>query len=117
MDFELGEVVAEREVRFTPEPSVVHLGGASTATVRTEMSVELFISVMRFARRHYSGFHCLALLWLWRTIMLVRLVRDHLRLACGGGDPAQSRQLRSDVAAWRRALLWKFGDLQTRPQD
>jgi GT2 family glycosyltransferase len=104
------------EVRFTPVASFVHQGGASTAKVRTEMAVEQFVSLMRFARRHYNRFHCVALQGLWKAILFFRLLRDRRRLA-GIGNEAQRQRLMADVAAWRRALHWSSADTGRRVDD
>ena len=98
-------------VRFTPASEVSHLGGVSTAKVRTAMAVELFISSMRFARRHYSVLHSMLLLGIWKAILLVRLIRDRLRLAMT--SHTQERQpIKDDLQAWRRTLSWTFRDLE-----
>ncbi len=100
-------------IRFTPAAEVVHLGGASTAKIRTAMAVELFVGSLRFARRHYSRMHSELLLYLWKAIVLVRLVRDRFRLAFTS-EPQRREPILEDLRAWRRALSWGFRDLDRR---
>jgi GT2 family glycosyltransferase len=99
------------EIRFAPVTDVVHHTGASTSRARAWMARELFVSSMRFARIHYGTWHRNLLLLVWRVILSVRLVRDRIRLAACG-DAARRQVLAEDVRVWKRALRWRFRDLE-----
>ena len=98
-------------IRFTPAVEVVHLGGASTARIRSAMAVELHASLLRFARIHYSRVHSTLLLLLWRVILLGRLLHARLRLF-SHLDSAERETVAQDLKAWRRALTLEFDDLR-----
>jgi N-acetylglucosaminyl-diphospho-decaprenol L-rhamnosyltransferase len=100
-------------IRFAPVTEVIHSGGASTAKDRTAMAVEQFTSSMRFARRHHSRFHAGLLLWIWKAILLLRLLRDRARLVLCR-EEGRRKNITDDVTAWQRALLWRIRDLAER---
>ena len=93
--------------RFTPRAEVIHHGGASTKKARPAMTIQLYVSSMRFARHHYSPYHFTVLFWLWKAVLCIRLLRDWMRLTwMADGDRRESIQ--QDLRAWRSALLWGF---------
>jgi GT2 family glycosyltransferase len=63
------------EVHFTPEATVMHVGGASTSPRRTAMEVQRTDSARRFYRRHYSPLRVAVLDGLIRTAAGLRRVR------------------------------------------
>jgi hypothetical protein len=77
------------------------------------MAVALFESFMRFARRHYSALHSTLLLYLWKLILLTRIVRDRARVAFQVGAN-RSEAAASDLQAWKRAIGYRFRDLEQR---
>ena len=101
------------KIRFTPATEVIHSGGASTAKIRTVMAVALFESFMRFARRHYSALHSTLLLYMWKLILLTRIVRDQARVAFRAGTD-RSEAAASDLQAWKHAVGFRFRDLEQR---
>lgn len=51
------------EIMFTPEPQIIHLGGASSKSVRAEMILQTRASILLFFKKHRSTFsYCLACL-------------------------------------------------------
>ena len=74
------------------------------------MAVELFAGSLRFARHHYSRLHSQLLLYFWKAIVLIRLVRDWSRVTFAS-EPQDREPILEDLRAWRRALSWGFRDL------
>ncbi|HEX5386999.1 MAG TPA: glycosyltransferase family 2 protein [Gemmatimonadales bacterium] len=91
------------EVHFAPVTDVVHRGGASTAPIRGAMALERVRSATRFYRRHYSPPRAAALIVGIRGAMLLRWLRDGVRLRLAA-DPAARGRLAEDVAVWRRVV-------------
>jgi GT2 family glycosyltransferase len=89
------------EVHFAPVSEVVHIREASTSQQRLDMIAELYASMGKFYRRHYSLGSLVRLKGVLAYIMWRNTLRDRLRLA-RAGDPQQRRQLQDDLAAWRR---------------
>jgi GT2 family glycosyltransferase len=90
------------EVHFTPDATVMHVGGASTAA-RSRFEVQRVESARRFYRRHYSPARAAVLDGLIRTAMRVRWLRDSLRLRLARDDRRRSR-LAEDLAVWSGVL-------------
>jgi N-acetylglucosaminyl-diphospho-decaprenol L-rhamnosyltransferase len=91
------------EVRFTPDATVVHVGGASTSQRRTEMAVHQVASSKKFYRRHYSRPRARMLEGMIAAAMAGRMARDSLRLALAR-EPADRSRLAEDLTIWRGAL-------------
>jgi GT2 family glycosyltransferase len=94
------------EVYFAPITDIVHVGGASTQQQRADMSIQFFVSLVRFYRRHYSRIRLGELVMLVQCLALARLVRDRLSLLLTR-DPQKRSSLAENVDAWQRLL---FGD-------
>jgi GT2 family glycosyltransferase len=92
------------EIHFAPVADVIHTGGKSTQQQRVDMTVQFFVSLAQFYRRHYSKIRMAELFILVECIALARLMRDvvALRLAC---DNHKRLSLAENVSAWRRLLL------------
>jgi GT2 family glycosyltransferase len=90
------------EVHFAPVTEVVHIREASTIQQRQEMIRELYVSMKKFYRRHYSPGSLVRLKGVIAYVMLRNTLRDRLRLA-RTSDPEQRKQLKDDLAAWRSA--------------
>jgi GT2 family glycosyltransferase len=90
-------------VFFTPDATVMHVGGASTSQVRTEMLVHHFRSTMRYYHRHHAG----ARLAFWVAAMRLKrvalLARDSARLLVER-EPATRSRLVQQRDAWRESL-------------
>jgi hypothetical protein len=87
--------------------SVVHVGGASSVQVRTDMEIELFTSIVRFYQRHSSRMELAEIIAIVKALMLARLVRDGLRLGITRDTPRRAA-LAADMAAWRHVLLARW---------
>jgi GT2 family glycosyltransferase len=95
------------EVHFAPVTAVVHVGGASSVQVRTDMEIELFTSIVRFYQRHSSRMELAEIIAIVKALMLARLVRDGLRLGITRDTPRRAA-LAADMAAWRHVLLARW---------
>ena len=60
------------ETHFTPDASVIHVGGASTVQVKAEMTEALFASTERFHRKHYDGLQLAAASGAWHLLARAR---------------------------------------------
>jgi GT2 family glycosyltransferase len=96
-------VKAGWQVHFVPQAEVVHAGGASTRQRRVEMAAQYFTSLSHFYRRHYSRPRQVALAVMVKVIVLLRLVRETVRLGLAG--PAERAALEVEREAWKR-VLW-----------
>lgn len=92
------------EVHFAPVATITHVGGASTAQYRAEMAVQFFASLRRFYRRHYSGIDLVAFHTVVTAIVLVRLIRDAVRLR-RTHEAHQRARIAESLVAWQRVLL------------
>lgn len=92
------------ETHFTPEASVIHVGGASTRQRRADMSLQFFRSLAHFYRRHYSGWRLAQLISIMKIIALARWLRDIARL-CLTPDRRRRSRLAEALTAWRRILV------------
>lgn len=89
------------EVHYVPSATIMHVGGASTAS--PEFEVRRVDSARLFYRRHYPPLRAAVLDGLIRTAMRLRWVRDSLRLRLVRDDRRRSR-LAHDLAIWRGVL-------------
>jgi N-acetylglucosaminyl-diphospho-decaprenol L-rhamnosyltransferase len=93
------------QVRFTPEATIVHVGGASVNQMRAEMTAQLYRSRLRFYRQHYS-LRAMRLFKLILTYFMLRnLIRDLVRQRFAPGGCADQR-LSADILIWKRVLIW-----------
>jgi GT2 family glycosyltransferase len=92
------------QIHFAPVADVIHAGGRSTQQRRVDMTVQFFVSLAQFYRRHYSRIRLTELFILVECLALARLIRDvvALRLAY---DNRKRLSLAENVTAWRRLLL------------
>ena len=88
------------EVHYTPEATVMHVGGSSTGS---RFEVQRVESARLFYRRHYPPVRAAVLDGLIRTAMWLRWVRDSLRLRLVRDDRRRSR-LAENLAVWRGVL-------------
>jgi N-acetylglucosaminyl-diphospho-decaprenol L-rhamnosyltransferase len=95
------------EVHFAPVTTVVHVGGASTIQLRTDMAVQFLTSTLRFYERHSSRKQMTGVVAIVKGLMLTRLARDGLRLGITR-DPARRTELAANIAAWRHVLLGRW---------
>ncbi len=88
---------------FTPEATVVHVGGASTVQDRERMISQLFASLDLFYQRHYTRRQRRQLSWVIITGMLAKIARDIARRAVAR-DVHLRDSLGADLRIWRRIL-------------
>jgi GT2 family glycosyltransferase len=88
------------EVHYTPEATVMHVGGASTGS---RFEVQRVESARLFYRRHYPPVRAAVLDGLIRTAMGARWLRDSLRLRLARDGRRRSR-LAEDLAVWSGVL-------------
>lgn len=92
------------ETHFTPATTVVHKGEQSTKQDRARMAERFFASTVTFTRQHYSPARLIALMVLLKGLLLVKLLRDRLRLPFARDDGERAR-LREDIGVWQRVIL------------
>jgi len=91
------------ETHFAPVADVIHVGAVSTRQRRAVMLAQGWTSAMQFYRRHYSGIG-LATAWsVMAAAMVLRIVRDTVRLALAVNE-RRRRHLAENMAAWRLAV-------------
>jgi len=95
------------QTHFTPEATVVHVGGASTRQRRAAMTQQFIRSLMLFYQRHYSPWRQAQLLLIVKGIVLARWGRDLARLRLRPATGQQAR-LAEDIAGWRQILRGRF---------
>jgi GT2 family glycosyltransferase len=101
------------QVYFAPVTSVVHIGGASTMQVRTDMAVQFFASLRLFYERHYSRARLVELIAIVKIIVLIRWLVDVVRFH-SERDTWQRAVIATDVAAWQRVLFGRWRAQATR---
>jgi GT2 family glycosyltransferase len=91
------------QIDFAPVASVAHVGGASTSLHRADMKVQYWRSTLQLYRRYCRTSDTVLLVLIMKSMALIRIVRDHLRLrrSCPGADRAR---LVDDISAWQRLL-------------
>jgi N-acetylglucosaminyl-diphospho-decaprenol L-rhamnosyltransferase len=92
------------ETHFTPTAAVFHVGGASTRQRRVAMTVQYYMSLMLFYRRHYSKWRQAQLMVMMKGIVLARWLRDTCRLRFER-ESCQRAKIAQDLDAWRK-ILW-----------
>lgn len=88
---------------FTPTAAIVHLGGASTAQQRQAMEWQLFTSMARYYRCHYSSARLMVFIAIVWGVGLAKLARDGIRLR-RARDVGEQTRLREDIATWHRIV-------------
>lgn len=91
------------QTHYTPDASVMHVGGASTSQDRVAMAVHLYTSMFTMYRHHYSFWQLQQLRLVFIIGLAAKMTRDLSRL-CYTSDPARQHQLREDVRIWRHVL-------------
>jgi GT2 family glycosyltransferase len=92
------------EVHFTPETTVVHVGGASTRQFRTEMTLRLLASTLRFYQCHASGLRLAEVALIVKALILARWVTGISRL-CLTRDSTKRAEIIADTVAYRCVLF------------
>ena len=95
------------QTHFAPVTEVIHIGGASTQQMRSDMMVQFFTSLAQFYRRYYSKLRMFELIFIVQSVAIARLMRDAvlLRLA---REPQRRADLAMDINAWWRLLLGRW---------
>jgi GT2 family glycosyltransferase len=92
---------------FAPVTTITHVGAASAVQRCADMTVQLAASNMLFCQRHYSPMRATALVMIMKITMVMRLIRDAIRLHIAR-DLAKSARIAADVEAWQRVLLGQW---------
>ena len=92
------------ETHFAADASVIHTGGASSSQQRGDMLVQFYASLVHFYRRHYTRWQLTQLIWIMKSIVLARWLRDAARRRLDRERPS-APWLAEDVSAWRRILF------------
>ena len=91
------------KVFFAPVTDVVHVGGASSRSQQTQLTVQLYASLAHFYRQHYTLVARVALALLLQAVALLRWLRDGWQLQ-RTTNSAKRASLQANVAAWRLML-------------
>ena len=91
------------ETHFTPDATVVHIGGVSTQQRRAEMAVQFYRSLVHFYVRHYSSWRLTQLVIIMKSIVLARWLRDKVRQRFTNESQQRIRTL-ENLDAWRKIL-------------
>jgi N-acetylglucosaminyl-diphospho-decaprenol L-rhamnosyltransferase len=97
------------QIHFTPEATVVHIGGVSTRQCRAEMSTRLLESTLLFYRKHASRLQCAAATFIIKALGLSKWLTGSVRLYLTR-DPAKRSEIAAETAAWRNVLFSPMGD-------
>jgi GT2 family glycosyltransferase len=92
------------EIHFTPVTTIIHVGGASTDQVRTDMAVQLLHSTDLFYQRHSSQLSIGVMSIMVKSLMLAKWIGGTLRLAFTR-DVNRRRKILEDRAACQKVLL------------
>jgi GT2 family glycosyltransferase len=95
------------QTHFAPVTTITHIGGGSVGQRHADMTVQLAASNMLFCQRHYSPMRAIGLAMIMKITMVMRLIRDSIRLH-NARDPAKSARIAADVEAWQRVLLGQW---------
>ena len=93
------------QVHFTPAAEIVHVGGASTVQIKTDMEIQKYSSTTLFYRRHYSSWRIFLLRLIVSYSLLRNLIRDKTRLSMVR-RPEQHARVAEDISMWKR-ILWR----------
>ncbi|MEP6957161.1 MAG: glycosyltransferase [Nitrospirota bacterium] len=92
------------EIHFTAATTIIHVGGASTDQVRTDMAVQLLHSTDLFYQRHSSRWSIGIMRIMLKSVMLAKWIGGTLRLTFTR-DVIRRRKISEDRAAWQKVLL------------
>lgn len=92
------------EIHFAPVTTIIHVGGASTDRVRTDMAVQLLHSTDLFYQRHSSRLSIGIMSITVKSLMLVKWVGGTLRLAFTR-DVNRRKKISEDRVAYQKVLL------------
>ncbi len=92
------------EIHFTPVTTVIHVGGASTDQVRTDMAVQMLHSTNLFYQRHSSRLSIGVMSIMVKCLMLAKWIGGTLRLAFTR-DVNRRRKISEDRAVCQKILL------------
>lgn len=95
------------ETHFTPAATVMHIERASSRGREAAVSEQIFASLIRFYRQHYSRGRLLRLRAVLGLLMSARIARDTLQLS-HTRDRLRKQELRRSIAVWRRVLLGRL---------
>jgi GT2 family glycosyltransferase len=95
------------ETHFTPAATVMHVERASSRGREAAVSEQIFLSLIRFYRHHYSRGRMLRLRAVLGLLMSARIARDALRLP-RTRDRLRRQELRQSISVWRRVLFGRF---------
>jgi hypothetical protein len=93
------------QVHFAPVADIVHVGGASTDRLKTEMEIQRYSSTTLFYRRHYSSGRMLLLRLIVSYSLFRNLIRDSTRLVLASRRDQQAA-LVENCSIWKR-ILWR----------
>lgn len=98
---------ADWETHFTPAATVMHVERASSRGREAAVSEQIFASLIRFYRHHYSRGRLLRLRGVLWLLMSARIARDTLQLS-HTRDRLRREELRRSIAVWLRVLLGRL---------
>src|SRR5262249_11954734 len=97
------------ETHFAPVATVVHVERASSRGREVEITEQIYSSLFRFYRHHYSRTRQIELRIVLGVVMAARIVRDALFLSWAR-DARRRMELRDNIGVWRRILIGRVSD-------
>jgi GT2 family glycosyltransferase len=94
------------QVHYAPAATIAHVGGASTGQDHLAPTLQLFASLIRFYRLHYSRRQLRRLRIVVAATMGLKVMRDRLRVSLSPDQVSRERLLQ-DIQIWEeiRALF------------
>ena len=92
------------EIHFTPASRIIHLGGASTRQVKSQMTLQYFTSLQHFYRQHYSALRMVELSILVEGTALAKWINRRIKLITTR-DPRLRADLTAEMGLWQHLLV------------
>jgi len=93
-----------RQIHFVPEAEIVHVGGSSTAQRPVWASIQYFVSLAQFYRKHYSRLMLAEMLFSVKAVAFFKMVSSFL-LKQMTRDVAKRATLGVDLEIYRRLFF------------
>ncbi len=103
------------KVLFTPQPKIIHLGGASSEKIASDMTLQLRGAILQFIQKHHSrlsySFACLLTALFFALRIPIWFLRIFLlpekRILCWSKVSIYSKGLWR-ILTGRKAICWQF---------
>jgi len=96
-----------KQIHFVPDAEITHVGGASTAQKRAWSSIQFFVSLAQFYRKHYSKSLLTEMVFTVQAVAFFKLVYDFLLLKITR-EATQQSTLAIDIDIQRQLLIGQW---------